>query len=832
MGHGRIARASQRYPSVRRRAAQYGQTPFGRRAHGAPLHLIGGGASRQKQSGLITPPRILILAVGGLLAVVFAFGVMTVITAVAGVSGTMAAYKEVNATLPDAAGSAVQTFQTTKIFDRNGVLLQEVDNPEYGWRTFVTIDQVSPQLIEATIAAEDATFWTNHGVEPIAIARGAFIYASGAGTSGGSTITQQLARSLYPEQIGFDISATRKGKEALAAYALAEQYSKTDILTMYLNQIYYGSRAYGIEAAAQTYFDKHAKDLTLAEASLLAGLPQAPSAYDPADVDKFDLAKNRQRYVLDQMVKYRYITRADADAAWKAPLQIRDSRSGAIQSAPHFTEYVRNYIVETYGEDALYGGLEITTSIDLDMQAAAERIVADNVRELAVYDRNNAAMVVMVPWSGEVLAMVGSADWTNQAIGGQVNYATSDLQPGSSIKPVVYAAAFEEGWNPGTRVMDVPVKYDTPMSPDPTYEPQNYTGQFYGAVPVRTALANSLNISAVKATEYVGVDGVLDMAHRMGIKHSLFDRDAYGLSLGLGAGEVQLLEHTNVYATFANNGTYVPAHPIREIKDSQSNVLFKLDQPTIKKDSSQALKAGFAYQITSILSDNTARELVFGRGNLFASTQQELDRPTAAKSGTTENWKDLWTMGYTTDVVIGAWVGKSGGDTSNLPELDGSEAAGPIWHDMMVEVHDNPAFAALLRGPDGQAIAQDFAKPDGVYQGEVCAATGNQPGRGLSTKEVLVRGEGPTRACGEISDWERQELEKARAAARGGRVRWASNAISNINTYANAVGSSGVPTGGQSQNQSQDPIQSTNPNPVATNDAGTDTDQVIEPRDG
>ncbi|MDQ4099385.1 MAG: transglycosylase domain-containing protein [Chloroflexota bacterium] len=843
MGHGRIARANQRYPSARRRAARYGRTPFGRRPNDVPLHLIGGGISRQKPGGLITSGRLLIVAGTTLLAILLAVLVMTVISTVAGVSGTMAAYEEVNANLPDAGQISVDTFQTTKIYDRNGVLLQEVDNPEYGWRTFVPLDQISPYFIDATVAAEDATFWTNQGVEPIAIVRGAFIYASGAGTSGGSTITQQLTRSLYPEEVGFDISLTRKGKEALAAYALAQRYSKNDILTMYVNRIYYGSRAYGVEAAAQTFFNKHAKDLTLAEASLLAGLPQAPSAYDPSDQDKFGQAKIRQEYVLDQMVKYRYLTRAEAKAAFNEPLQIRDSRSGAMQAAPHFTDYVRSYIVETYGEDALYGGLEITTSIDLDLQAAAEQIVARNVAELAVYDRNNAAMVVMVPWSGEVLAMVGSADWTNQEIGGQVNYATAQLQPGSSIKPVVYAAAFEKGWNPATRVMDVPVKYDTPDAPDPTYEPQNYTGRFYGAVTVRTALSNSLNISAVKATEYVGIDGVIDMSRRMGIKHSLNDRSIYGLSLGLGAGEVQLLEHTNVYATFANNGTHVPVHPIREIKDSQGNVLFKLDAEQVKKESTQAMKAGFAYQITSILSDDKSRELVFGRGNLFASTQAALGRPTAAKSGTTENWKDLWTMGYTSDVAIGAWVGKSGGDTSNLPKLDGSQAAGPIWRDMMIEIHQNPTFAALLKGPNGQVVPEEFAKPADIYQGDVCGATGNQPGRGQSAKEVLVRGESPTRACGDLNDFERRELEKALAAARTGRSQWASGAIASINNYASAAGARGAPipqsdqqTQPGQQNQSTQSTQTqTDPNapiqPNAPLDSTTETDQIIEPLD-
>ena len=240
------------------------------------------------------------------------------------------------------------------------------------------------------------------------------INVSGSGSSGASTITQQLVGALYPDQINrFDISYSRKVREAMAAVALNQQYSKTDILTMYVNQIYYGNRSYGIEAAAQTYFNKHASELTLAEASMLAGLPQAPSSYDPSVEDNFPLAKQRQRYVLDQMVKYNYISRAEANEAFNQPLDIVQGRSGAVQNAPHFTEYVRNYIVENFGEDALYGGLEITTSIDLDLQQQAEQIVAAGVRDMEAYQRNNGAMVVMVPWSGEVLAMVGSADFNN-----------------------------------------------------------------------------------------------------------------------------------------------------------------------------------------------------------------------------------------------------------------------------------------------------------------------------------------------------------------------------------------------------------------------------------
>ncbi|MDQ4044724.1 MAG: transglycosylase domain-containing protein, partial [Chloroflexota bacterium] len=736
------------------------------------------------------------------------FVVITVITSVLGVTGTVAAYRQVNGELPNAADIAVETFQTTRIYDRNGDLLQEVDNPDYGWRTFVSLDQVSPYLVDATVAAEDATFWTNPGIEPAGIARAAVINVSGTGSSGASTITQQLVRSIYPEKIGFEVSYTRKFREALAAIALDQQYSKTDIITMYLNQIYYGARSYGIEAAAQTFFHKKASELTLAEASLLAGLPQAPSYYDPSVPDNFPLAKRRQQYVLDQMVKYRYITQEEANAAWNEPLDIHGNRTGAVRNAPHFTQYVREYIIENYGIDALYGGLEITTSIDLDLQYQAEQIVADGVRNMEQYQRNNGAAVVMVPWSGEILAMVGSADFNNALIAGQVNYATSLIQPGSSIKPLVYAAAFEQGWHPGSVILDVPTSWDSPGQPEP-YEPQNYTRQFYGAMSARDALANSLNIPAVKATEYAGISGVMDLTRRMGYEDSLAnDSSFYGLSLGLGSGEVELLEHTNAFATLANNGAHVPVHPILKITDSQGNVLFELDEEQIEKEREQALPSGNAYQVTSILTDTEAREMMFTSDNLFTRTQNELDRPVAAKSGTTENWRDLWTMGYTTDISIGVWVGRSGDTNPDemLSEIDGIQAAGPIWQDLMQLVHNDAQYAQLLDGPDGTPLPEEFPVPDDVREMEVCETTGNRATSGEATEEWLVRGQEPQNACGELTEYQREQLDEALEAVREGDANWARGAINSIRRYDAVADGRPISSSSDSDNEDEEQV--------------------------
>src|SRR5215211_758035 len=374
MSNGRIARANRRYPDARRRSARYGQSLRARRAVGLPPHLLPGVSGRDQKRGHGYLKFIVAGAVLTTLLLVVG-GVMFVASTAAAVGATVDQYRKVNASLqPNAAEVAAETFETTRIFDRNGVPLQEVE-PEGlgGYRTFVELDEISPYLIEATVAAEDATFWSHYGVEPMAIIRGALINASGSGSSGGSTITQQLARGLYPKQIDpNDRSYTRKFREALAAVDLDRKFSKQDILSMYLNQIFYGQRSYGIEAAAETFFSKKASELTLAEASLLAGLPQAPSYYDPTA--NFAIAKKRQDYVLRQMVKYGYITSEEKEEAANVVLRPTD-RNSSIRHAPHFTIYVEDYLKEKYGEEAFFkGGLQVTTSIDVAFQETAEQI--------------------------------------------------------------------------------------------------------------------------------------------------------------------------------------------------------------------------------------------------------------------------------------------------------------------------------------------------------------------------------------------------------------------------------------------------------------------------
>jgi membrane peptidoglycan carboxypeptidase len=491
------------------------------------------------------------------------------------------------------------------------------------------------------------------------------------------------------------------------------------------------------------------------------------------------------------MVKLGYITQREADRAFDEQLDPQ-TRNGAVLHAPHFTQYVRGYIEEKWPGALYRGGLDITTSIDVELQERAEEIVRNGVYEIAGYNRNNGAMVAMVPWNGQVLAMVGSASFDDPFIGGQVNYAFERRQPGSSIKPVVYAAAFEEGWSPGTIVMDGPIKEPTGLADPAFYEPNNYSQMFYGAVSVRTALANSFNIPAVKAIKYAGISNTMELGRRMGYETS-FNQDAsyYGLSLSLGAGEVRLIEHTNVYATFANNGKYVAANPILKIEDSQGNVLYDVERDKPWEDAPMALKAEYAYQINSIMTDNEARARIFTENNLFGNTQQQLGRPTAAKSGTTDSWRDIWTMGYTTALAVGVWVGNTTTDGSSpaaLPELDGIAGAGPIWQRMMIEMHQDPRWSRYLDGPNGRPVAQQFPRPAGIYEGEVCSATGGKPVGGFdTTTEVLVRGEGPALRCDQMSAYEAEELQDALQDIRESGGRYVGGAIDSVQNYADVV---------------------------------------------
>lgn len=595
-------------------------------------------------------------------------------------------------------------FVSSKIYASHGPLLYEAMDPHGGSRTYVPLDRISPYLIQATIATEDADFYRHPGFDPIAILKAIYRnLKAGETVSGASTIPQQLVRALLlPPEERFQRSAWRKIKEVILAYEITRRYPRNTILEIYLNEIYYGNLAYGIEAAAETYFGTTAAELSLAQASFLAGLPQSPATYDVfAGGRKRALA--RQKDVLRLMVQEGYITQAQADAA-AAEMTAHEFRPRVPQDripAPHFVMYVRQLVEELYGPEALYrgSGLRIYTTLDPGLQALAEQIVAQHVAALADRQVTSGALVAIEPSTGYILAMVGSADFYNEEIDGQVNVALSPRQPGSAIKPLTYVAAFERGWMPATLIWDLQTAF--PDGVNPPYVPRNYDGRFHGPVLVRSALANSYNIPAVKALQFVGIPALREMAARLGI--TTLTREDYGLSLTLGGGEVKLLELTGAYTVFANGGVRVPPTPILRIEDSQGNVLLDNGQP----QGQPVIRTEHAYLITSILSDRQARCPAFGCPNAM-----ELSRPAAAKTGTTDDYRDAWTIGYTPDLVVGVWVGNA--DNSKMDRVPGSRGAAPIWRDFME--------AALKDKP-----VRDFPRPPGIVEMEICADSGTQP---------------------------------------------------------------------------------------------------------
>jgi penicillin-binding protein 1C len=733
-------------------------------------------------------------------ALTLALAFMVVVVAGGAAASAVYGWTRVTEDLPDYRDVEALQFETTQIFDRNGRLLHEVSDPLTGWRTAISYDEVienveehkdredAPQeayIFDAMVAAEDATFWTNPGVDPVAISRSLVTNLTGGATSGASTITQQLVRALFPEEIGFEHSYTRKMREAVVAWQLNREHEKEEILEMYLNNVYFGNRAYGVDAAAQSYFNKYAWNLSLAEAAMLAGLPQAPSYYDPTQ--NFEVAKVRQGYVLDRMVQLDMISEYDAEQAYEEPLNPQ-RREGRHDLAPHFVNYVRFVLEQEYGAETLFrGGLEVHTTLDYDLQLEAEEIVREGVADLEPWDVNNGALIAMLPWSGEILTMVGSADYYRDSIDGQVNVTTRERQPGSSIKPFTYLAALENGWHPGTMIFDYGKEWDTPDADQDVYAPRNATRQFYGAISMREALGNSLNVPAVQALDDVGVAEMISLAHDLGIRSGLWrGMSHYGLAITLGGGEVSLLEHTNAFGTLANNGSFVPHTPFLEITDGDGEVLFDLERDTVLERGEQVVDAEHAYQITDIMADNDARSMIFGPDSPLVIPELG-DRPLAAKTGTTDDSRDGWTMGYTTEVVTGVWVG----NTDNRPtqSLDGVAGAAPIWHDFMELIHTNSDYSGILLGPDGEPLDDEFPVPDGIVREDVCTTTGKRPATGWSDtrEEVLVEDGAPELDCDEIDDYEEEELIAALDDAVSNSA-FTERGILTLHEYAEMVG--------------------------------------------
>jgi len=691
--------------------------------------------SRSNQAATY-PPRHSRRFIGCIGRIILAIVFILVLLGLCAASFGLYQYYQIASALPDISDlrQRASQFETTRILDRNGNILYEILDPNAGRRTYVPLDKISPFLVAATVATEDKGFYSHPGFDPMGIVR-AFLqnYQGGGIVSGASTITQQLARTLIfsPEE-RFEQSYNRKIREAILATEITRRYTKDEILELYLNEIYYGNLAYGVQAAAETYFNTTADKLTIGQAAFLAGLPQAPAVYDV--YTNADITFSRLEDVLVLMYQSsqeqgciyvsnnsRRICLSPVEIT-NAAVEIRnfDFESPDVEiRSPHWVTYIRSLLEEQYDAQTIYrSGFTVYTTLDPALQSHAEKSIKDQLKTLENNNANDAALVAIRPTTGEILAMVGSSDFFNEDISGQVNMATSPRQPGSAMKPITYLAAFEKGWTPATLLWDVPSEFPPSGSPDdprPAYKPVNYDGKYHGPVTIRTALANSYNVPAVKALEFIGIyddpsngweDGFISMAQRLGI-NSLNQHD-YGLSLTLGGGEVTLLELTNAYATIANNGRLVPPVAITRILDHNGELIYDYEQPA----GLQVIRTEHAYLISSILSDNEARTPAMGADSVL-----NLPFPAASKTGTTNDFRDSITMGYTPDLSVGVWVGNA--DYTPMNNVSGLQGAAPIWGNFMELV------VPIITGDQPSS----FIRPGGIVERVICSISGTEPSK-------------------------------------------------------------------------------------------------------
>ncbi|MCX6046151.1 MAG: transglycosylase domain-containing protein [Chloroflexi bacterium] len=607
-------------------------------------------------------------------------------------------------------GPLPRLFQTTYLYDRNGTQLAEIFGE--GRRVWMPLDQISPFLIDATIATEDATFRTNGGIDPFRVAMALWQNNNeGRVVSGASTITMQLARNLFVgQEERYNNSMDRKLLEAGLSQELTIRYSKDELLEMYLNLLNYGNLAYGPEAAAQVYFGKHASELTLAEATLLAGIPQRPAALNP--FRDWVAVKQRQSVVLDLMVKHNTLSRADADQAYRKPVALKSDISPTTMLAPHFVQYTIQTLDAHLGDGyTRRSGLNIYTTLDLRMQNIAQKIASETIAKVKKqYNMSNASLVALRPGTSEVLAMVGSVDFNDVSIAGQVNVAIMPRQPGSTIKPVMYTTAFNDlVISPASIFFDTPVSYN--LGANQYYQPRNYDNQFHGMVTARTALANSFNIPAVRLYDGMGFDRFVKGARAMGLE-SLSEKDRWrGLTLALGSKETPLIEMVTAYNTIASGGLYSEPKVVVKFLDHQGQPV----NPLKEVAPVQVVSSGSAFLTTDIMSDNTARTFSFGANSVL-----KLSRPAAVKTGTTNDFRDNWTIGFTKYLVTGVWAGNSNGQP--MVNSTGISGAAPIWHDFMEAVIADPDLLHLLGAPKDDAKAWEFTPPADVEQRPECPA--------------------------------------------------------------------------------------------------------------
>lgn len=565
--------------------------------------------------------------------------------------------------------------QTSMIYDRTGQhVLYEIHGEEN--RKVIPHEDIPNIVRFATIAAEDNDFYSHKGIDPKAILRSLKAdVTSNEIQQGGSTITQQLARNVFLTR---EKTFKRKLYEIVLALKIENAYSKDQILDMYLNEIPYGSNAYGIESASETFFGKSAKDLTLDEAALLAALPNATTYYSPYGNHLGDLIKRKNK-ILEKMAELNLVNKNNVELAVQQDTASKIIPFKQAIDCPHFVFYIKEQLEQKYGQDMLEkGGFQVYTTLDYDLQKKAEQSVQQGISTLGPkYGATNAALVSLDPKTGQILAMVGSKDYFDKSIDGQVNVAVSPRQPGSSFKPFAYAEAFEKGYQPENMLYDVPTDFG-PDGSGQDYKPSNYDGTFHGLVTMRQALAGSLNIPAVKTLYLAGINDTIDMAHRLGIT-TLNDTNRYGLALVLGGGEVTLLDETAGYSVFANDGKKNTANGILKIVGSDGSTFYESSAQNI-----QTIHPEIARKIDSILSDNSARSIIFGSG----SKMNIPGRQVAAKTGTTQEFHDAWTVGYTPSIATGVWVGNNNNDAMKAG-ADGSYVAAPIWNNFMTEALKN-----------------------------------------------------------------------------------------------------------------------------------------------
>ncbi len=720
-------------------------------------------ARRKRACARTNRPRPLLWISQSFLAIFLIVFVTGLILTGAGVAIGVGVYQTYASQLPDV--SAIETqqeeFETVRIYDRTGeyLLYESVDpRPFRGDRTFVSLGEMSPWLPMAAVANEDRDFWEHPGINVRGLLRAFMSNMQGGSVQGGSSITQQLIKNVVisPEERAQQ-SYARKIKEVILALEVTRKYPKERVLSWYLNNNFYGNLAYGVEAASQVYFGKSSSELTLAEAAMLTAVPQYP-ALNP--IDSPEDAKRRQGITLQAMVDAGYITEEQADAAFNEQLSLRTSVAERfdILTAPHFALYVLDQIKNEYNttDDPYYiwkHGLSVYTTLDVELQQYAEQVAREQVGQLMETGKNasNAAVVAIRNDTGEVLAMVGSLDYNNDEIDGQVNVATAQRQPGSSFKPYVYLTALQQDMTPATMILDVPTAF--PEADGTYYRPENYDRQYHGPVSIRNALARSYNIPAIKVMDQVGVANALRTAHRMGINGLDRGLNFYGLSLVLGGGEVSLLDHTYAYSVLGNGGVMV-GEPVSadeardgfrnldpvtvlQVRDSDGNILKEYEQPGAER----IVSADVAYLMADIMSDDVARAPSFG-----ANTALTLpDRRVAAKTGTTNGWKDNWTMGFTPQLTVGVWVGNT--DNESMENVTGLSGAAPIWNQVMRKYHENL--------PAGW-----YDQPPGIVSAAVCTPSGLLPSADCPASdqrsEIFVAGTEPTI---EDSIWQPFEID-------------------------------------------------------------------------